>query len=99
MSVARDSLIALNLRVPRRMLDRVDALRDLVVDAPELAVLPNVTRSDVLRLCVLKGLDVLECQYEDIVDAELAEEADRRLLEAEGEELVPLEDVLRRHGL
>lgn len=88
-----------NLRLPRRMLGRVATLRDLVDDAPELAVRPNVTRSDVLRLCVLKGLDVLESECEDVVDAELTEEADRRLLDAEGQERVSLEDVLHRHGV
>jgi len=99
MPAAREALSSLNLRLPRHMLERVDALRELVEHAPELAVLPNVTRSDVLRLCVLKGLDVLETEYENTVDRELAEEAERRLSDPESPDRVPLDTVLRKHGL
>ena len=99
MPTAREALSTLNLRLPRHMLARVDALRELVEGAPELAVLPNVTRSDVLRLCVLKGLEVLETRYEDAVDRELAEEAGRRLSTTTADDRVPLDAVLERHGL
>jgi hypothetical protein len=96
MPAAREALNAVNLRLPAHMLRRVDALREAAVQAPELAVVPNVTRSDVLRLCVLRGLAALEEEYEEIVDAELAAEADRRLGRGEGEVAAPLDEVLAR---
>ncbi len=99
MPAAREALAALNLRLPRHMLERVEALCEVLDEAPELAVLPNVTRSDVLRLCVLKGLEVLEDRYEAVVDRELAEEAERRLSEPEAGDRVALEEVLGSHGL
>jgi hypothetical protein len=99
MPAARDPLSAVNLRVPAHMLRRADALREAVAAAPELAVVPNVTRSDVLRLCMLRGLEVLERQYEDVVDDELAAEAARRLDAGEAGRCVPLEEALGRLGL
>ena len=56
MPTARDNLNLVNLRLPRAMVERVDELQGLVSDAPELRTLPSVTRSDVLRLIVLRGL-------------------------------------------
>ncbi len=99
MPAAREALATLNLRLPRHMLERVEALRSAVAEAPELVVLPNITRSDVLRLCVLKGLEVLEERYEEAVDGELAREAERRLDAPEASDRVALDQVLARHGV
>lgn len=54
----------LTVRVPQALVDRLDALVPLLADAPELAMKANVTRSDALRLCVLRGLEVLEAEHE-----------------------------------
>lgn len=54
----------LTVRVPQALVDRLDALVPLLADAPELATAANVTRSDALRLCVLRGLEVLEAEHE-----------------------------------
>ena len=94
MAVARQTLNLVNLRLPKAMLERVDDLQDLVADAPELSTLPNITRSDVLRLIVLRGLEALEAQYEAVVDQGLIEVAEERA--AAGEELVPLSEVKAR---
>jgi hypothetical protein len=99
MPAARKPLDAVNLRLPTHMLRRADALRAVAAGAPELAILPNVTRSDILRLCVLRGLEALEEEYEEIVDDELAREAERRLAEADPADDVPLEVALARLGL
>ena len=56
------SMENVNVRLPRAMVERADALVPLAGDAPELAMLPGVTRSDVLRLAVLRGLAVLEAE-------------------------------------
>ena len=53
----------LTVRVPQALVDRLDALVPLLADAPELATQANVTRSDVLRLCVLRGLEALEAEH------------------------------------
>jgi len=68
-----------NLRLPKHMLERADDLRQHAAHAPEMAVLPNITRSDVLRLAILKGLERLEAEYEEIVEEELVRESERRL--------------------
>lgn len=53
----------LTVRVPQALVDRIDALVPLLADAPELATAANVTRADALRLCVLRGLEVLEAEH------------------------------------
>lgn len=53
----------LTVRVPQALVDRLDALVPLLGDAPELATAANVTRSDALRLCVLRGLEALEAEH------------------------------------
>jgi len=90
---------AVNLRLPQHFLDLAEALMQAAQSAPELAILPTVTRSDVLRLCLLKGLEALEAQYEDVVDQELADEADRRLRDPGERGGVPLEEMLKGHGV
>jgi hypothetical protein len=79
------------------MIERADSLREALGEAPELATLPNVTRSDVLRLAVLRGLDTLEREYEAIVDEGLVEVAEERAA-AKGR-LAPLSEVKARLGL
>lgn len=93
MSAAREPLNAVNLRLPKHMIDRADALRAFAERAPELAVLPSVSRSDVLRLALLRGLEHLEAEFEAIVDEELACEADRRLTDPDDRERVPWAEV------
>lgn len=58
------TLRAIPVRLPEPLVDRIDALVPLLGDAPELATAANVTRSDALRLCVLRGLEVLEAEHE-----------------------------------
>ena len=99
MPAARTPLNSVNLRLPKHMLQRADSLRRVAEAAPELATLPNVTRSDVLRLAVLRGLEALEAAYEAVVDDELAEEAERRIADPANQERIPLETVLKRHGV
>ena len=94
MPTARENLNLVNLRLPKAMIERVDELQALVSDAPELRTLPSVTRSDVLRLIVLRGLETLEAQYEAVVDQGLVEMAEERA--AAGEMLVPLSEVKAR---
>ena len=86
-----------NLRLSRAMLLRAEALQDIAAEAPELAILPSVTRSDVLRLAVLKGLEAIEREYEARVDAGLVQASDEAM-EEEGED-VPLTVVRARLGL
>ncbi len=97
MPTTREPLRAVNLRLPRRLLEQADELREALKDAPELATLPDVTRSDVLRLAVLKGLQALEDEYEAVVDQGLIEIAEER--EAARERLIPLSEVKARLGL
>ncbi|MCZ7649606.1 MAG: ribbon-helix-helix domain-containing protein [Planctomycetota bacterium] len=59
----RRSQTPVNVRLPDTMLARLDALAPLVGTAAELAMVDKVTRSDVLRLAVLKGLEQLEAEY------------------------------------
>jgi len=42
---------------------RAEALVPRVGEAPEVSILPNVTLSDVVRLAVLRGLEVLEREF------------------------------------
>jgi len=53
----------LTVRVPQALVARLDALVPLLTDEPELATKSTITRSDALRLCVLRGLDVLEREH------------------------------------
>ena len=53
----------MTVRVPQALVDRLDALVPLLADVPELATKANVTRSDALRLCVLRGLEALEAEH------------------------------------
>lgn len=59
----RRSQTPVNVRLPDTMLARLDALAPQVGAAAELATVVTVTRSDVLRLAVLKGLEQLEAEY------------------------------------
>ncbi len=53
----------LTLRIPEGMLERLDALVPVIASAPELATVATVKRSDVIRVCLLRGLAVLESEY------------------------------------
>lgn len=99
MSATRETLNSVNLRLPRAMLERAEALRAHAANARELATAPTVTRSDVLRLAMLRGLEALEEEMDETVDREMLRESERRLMDPDEQEGIPLEDVLRRHGL
>ena len=52
--------IGTSIRLPRDFLDRADALMTQLQRVPEYAALGSMNRSRVLRLAILKGLEVLE---------------------------------------
>lgn len=56
-------LVNVNSRLPRPMLERLDALLPAVSEAPELAMVVTVRRSDVIRLALLRGIRQLEAEY------------------------------------
>lgn len=56
-----DTLIT-TLRLPRSLAERADALIDLLSDDEETLLLGRASRSIVLRLAVLRGLELLEKQ-------------------------------------
>ncbi len=87
------------LRLPRHMLELADSVLPYAANQPELAITPTVTRSDVLRLAILRGLRLLDEEYDDVVDEIMARQADERELDPENQELIPLEEVLGRHGV
>lgn len=53
----------LSLRVPPDVLKRADGLRSKVSRDPSVNPLGQVTRSTVLKLALMRGLDELEKQY------------------------------------
>lgn len=99
MATTEKAANAVNLRLPRNLIERAEALRRDGLRAPELAILPSVTRSDILRLAVLRGLDQLEEEYEAVVDAELARSAAERLSAPNDEARVPWEELRAESGL
>lgn len=50
--------------LPTSILERADALKPLVAQAPEFQMIGRVTRNSVLRLAMLKGLVLLEEEYQ-----------------------------------
>jgi len=53
----------LSLRVTADVLKRADALRGRIARDPNVVPLGQVTQSTVLKLALLRGLDVLEAEY------------------------------------
>lgn len=53
-----------NIRLPDPMVQRADRLLPILRDRSDLATAIRVTRSDVLRLAILRGLDQLEAEYD-----------------------------------
>lgn len=51
---------AINLRLPRALLGRAEAVIPAAGSVAELATLPRVTRSDVVRVALARGLAELE---------------------------------------
>jgi hypothetical protein len=51
------------LRLPQSMIDRADALLDRLARDEEAVLLGRVSRSIVLRLAVLRGLEQLEAEH------------------------------------
>ena len=62
MAVTRNPQSPVNIRLPQSLLDRADALVPVAGQAPELATQTTITRADVLRLAVLRGLAALEAE-------------------------------------
>jgi hypothetical protein len=54
--------VILTLRIPQSLVDRCDALTGPLATNEEALLLGRVSRSIVLRLAVLRGLEVLESQ-------------------------------------
>jgi hypothetical protein len=52
----------ITLRLPKSLVDRADALIDQLAEDEEALLLGRVSRSIVLRLAVLRGLEALEAQ-------------------------------------
>jgi hypothetical protein len=52
------------LRLPQSLVDRADALIDELAEGEEALLVGRVSRSIVLRLAVLRGLEQLEAQVE-----------------------------------
>jgi hypothetical protein len=52
----------ITLRLPQSFVDRSDALTDALAEDEEALLLGRVSRSIVLRLAVLRGLEILEGQ-------------------------------------
>lgn len=99
MSATRETLNSVNLRLPRAMLERAEALRAHAANARELATVPTVTRSDVLRLAMLRGLEALEEEMDEIVDREMLRESERRLMDPDEQDRIPWEQVKAESGL
>lgn len=63
MATVRKSQTPVNLRLPDALLARVDAMVPCVGAASELATVVTITRSDVLRLALLRGMAQIEAEY------------------------------------
>ena len=63
-----DSTI-ITLRLPQSLVDRADALIDALAQDEEALLLGRVSRSIVLRLAVLRGLETLEGQVTERAEA------------------------------
>jgi len=51
------------LRVSSELVERADALKDVLSERDELRAFGRVSRSSVMRLAVQRGLEVLEAEY------------------------------------
>ena len=56
------SEVTTTLRLPAEMMARIEALIPAVAKRPELAVHGRVSRSTVMRLVILHGLEALEAE-------------------------------------
>jgi hypothetical protein len=61
MELATGRLLA--FRVPAEAIRRADALRPRVARDPSVAAVGRITRSAILRMALMKGLEALEVQY------------------------------------
>lgn len=53
----------ISMRLPTEVLERLDALLQYAEKDPEITIFQKPTRSSMLRLAVLRGVEVLEKQY------------------------------------
>lgn len=51
-----------SLRLPQSVIDRTDSLAPKAARLPDFAALASVTRANLLRLAVVRGLDLLEAE-------------------------------------
>lgn len=58
-----DNASIITLRLPQSLLDRADALLERLAREEEAVLLGRVSRSIVLRLAVLRGLESLEAEH------------------------------------
>ena len=58
----KPSMQTLGIRLDQGTIDRADALLDFVATKPELRAMGRVSRASVLRLAMLRGLDVIEAE-------------------------------------
>lgn len=69
-----DRLVNVSLRLPPPMVSRLDALVPQAAAAPELVTVGTPTRSDLLRVAVLRGLASLEAELTEHPRLPLGEE-------------------------
>ena len=58
-------MVQILFRLPQELLDRVDALMPVLSGNPELRAWGRTSRAAVLRLVILKGLEVIEAEHAD----------------------------------
>lgn len=66
----KPNMQTLGIRIDQTTIDRADALQSFVATKPELRAMGRVSRASILRLAMLRGLEVLEA---DKAKAEKAE--------------------------
>jgi len=58
--------VVLTLRIPRRIADRIDELRDHIERQPVFAMKSRLNRSDVIRYLLLEGIRSVEESSEPV---------------------------------
>ena len=59
-----DDTVHIPVRMPAPMLARLEALEPFVKSLPELSLKSKVSRSDLIRIAILKGIEALEKEQE-----------------------------------
>jgi len=71
-----DADVVLTLRLPRSMAERVEHVQSALGGEREFALKSRISRSDALRLLILRGLESMENRYADMLFDEDSAEAD-----------------------